>query len=73
MNTDLDKLKDTILKTNRAQGLPELEMGIGLNETEAIVGKPGILQVGVSAATGDLFGPLQHPVHFVEVDVTEQG
>jgi len=26
---------------NRAQGLPELEMGIGLNETEAIVGNIG--------------------------------
>jgi len=28
-------------KENRAQGLPELEMGIGLNETEVIVGNIG--------------------------------
>jgi class 3 adenylate cyclase len=28
-------------KQNRAQGLPELEMGIGLNETEVIVGNIG--------------------------------
>ena len=28
-------------KENRAQGLPELEMGIGLNEAEVIVGNIG--------------------------------
>ena len=31
----------TVNKQNRAQGLPELEMGIGINETEVIVGNIG--------------------------------
>ena len=31
----------TVNKQNRAQGLPELEMGIGLNETEVAVGNIG--------------------------------
>jgi adenylate cyclase len=38
------KMQNAMVKVNeqnRAQGLPELEMGIGLNETEAIVGNIG--------------------------------
>lgn len=37
---------------NRAQGLPELEMGIGLNETEVIVGNIGSSKRSKYAAVG---------------------
>jgi len=39
-------------KENRAQGLPELEMGIGLNETDVIVGNIGSSQRIKYAAVG---------------------
>jgi len=39
-------------KENRAQGLPELEMGIGLNETEVIVGNIGSTKRSKYAVVG---------------------
>ncbi|MEE9612738.1 MAG: adenylate/guanylate cyclase domain-containing protein [Desulfatiglandales bacterium] len=38
---DMQNAMAKVNEENRAQGLPELEMGIGLNETEAIVGNIG--------------------------------
>ena len=38
---DMQNAMAQINEENRSQGLPELEMGIGLNETEAIVGNIG--------------------------------
>ena len=38
---DMQNAMDQVNKENRVQGLPELEMGIGLNETEVIVGNIG--------------------------------
>ena len=37
---------------NRSRGLPELEMGIGLNETEAIVGNIGSSKRSKYSAVG---------------------
>ena len=39
-------------ETNRSEGLPELEMGIGLNETEVIVGNIGSAKRSKYAAVG---------------------
>jgi len=38
---EMQNAMEKVNAQNRAQGLPELEMGIGLNETEAIVGNIG--------------------------------
>lgn len=38
---EMQNAMTTVNKQNRAQGLPDLEMGIGLNETEVVVGNIG--------------------------------
>ena len=38
---EMQNVMDKVNKENRSNGLPELEMGIGLNETEVIVGNIG--------------------------------
>ena len=38
---EMQNAMENVNEQNRSQGLPELEMGIGLNETEAIVGNIG--------------------------------
>ena len=44
---------EKVNEQNRAQGLPELEMGIGINETEVIVGNIGTSQRSKYAVVGN--------------------
>jgi adenylate cyclase len=48
MQNEMEKVNEQ----NRAQGLPELEMGIGINETEVIVGNIGTSKRSKYAAVG---------------------
>ena len=45
---------------------------IGIHQDHEIIRKPGIFEVGVGTTTGDLFGPLQHPIHRGEIQITEE-
>src|SRR5262249_61430189 len=33
---------------------------------------PGVLEVGIRSTAGVLFGPLQHPIHCREIQITEE-
>ena len=46
---------------------------IGVDQDHQIVGEPRIFDVGVLAIAGDLPRSLQHSIHLIEVEVTEQG
>src|SRR5580693_8955894 len=48
---------------------------IGVDQDHQIVGEPRIFDIGVLvlAIAGDLPRSLQHSVHLIEVEVTEQG
>src|ERR1700722_4376121 len=45
---------------------------IGVDQDHQIVREPRVFDVGVLAVAGDVARPLQHPIHFIEVDVAEQ-
>ena len=45
--------------------------GVRVHQDHQIVSETHILDVCVRPATGDLFGPLQHSVHLIEVDIAE--
>jgi class 3 adenylate cyclase len=49
---DMQNAMAQVNKENRGQGLPELEMGIGLNETEVIVGNIGSTKRSKYAVVG---------------------
>lgn len=46
--------------------------GIGVHQDHHIIGEPGILDHRPSRLASDFFRPLQHPVHFIQVQVTKQ-
>ena len=46
---------------------------IGVDQDHQIVSEPRAFDVGVLAIPRDLPRSLKHPIHLVEVEVTEQG
>ena len=46
---------------------------IGVDQNHQIVSEPRIFDIGVFAIAGDLPRSLQHSIHLIEVEVTEQG
>ena len=61
------------LPETRLDGLEEpIMLRIGVHQNHEIVSKPGIFEVGVGPTAGDLFGPLQHPIHCSEIQIPEE-
>jgi hypothetical protein len=53
-------------------GLEEpIMLRIGLHHDHEIIRTPSVFEGGGGTTTGDLFGPLQHPIHRGERQMTE--
>ena len=46
---------------------------VGVDQDHQVVSEPRVFDVGVLAVAGDLPRSLQHLVHLIEVEITEQG
>src|SRR5262252_10907164 len=46
---------------------------VGINQDHQIVGESRIFDCGELAIAGDIPRSLQHPIHLIEVNITEQG
>src|SRR5215831_241265 len=47
--------------------------GMTVDQDHQIVGEPSVLDLHPRAFASDFFGPLQHLIHLIEVEITEQG
>src|SRR5262245_30686784 len=70
---DRDLERGQFFPESSVYGLEEPGMlRIGIHQDHEIIGKPGIFEVGIRSTAGDLFGPLQHPIHRREIQITEE-
>ena len=47
-------------------------VSVGIDHNHEIISKAHVCEIRVLAAAGDLFRSLQHPIHFREIQITEQ-
>lgn len=70
LNLELGQfLPESLLHRLPKPGLP----GMPVDQDHQIIGKPGILDFHPRPLARDGLRPLQHLVHLVEVEITEQG